>query len=85
MEKCATRFRTFADQLPSVLQPFLHNRSFLESVGPNCPNKALMSKNEKGPHVRRFTILPLKIGEEQKKYSHAARCLPSCGVEEFFL
>ena len=47
--------------------------------------KALMSKNKKSLHVRRHTIFPLKIVEEQKKDLHAARSLPSSGVEEFFL
>ena len=42
-----------------------------------------MSKNEKGLHVRRSTIFPLKIGEEQKKDLKAARSLPSSGVGEF--
>ena len=55
-------------------------------MGPKCPHKTLMSKNLKKPrlHVRRYTIFPLKIGEEQEKDLHAARSLPSSGVEEFF-
>ena len=48
-------------------QPFSYNRPVLENVGPNCPHKALMSKNKKGLHVLRSTVFPLKIGEEQKK------------------
>ena len=58
------------------MQPFLHNRPFLESVGPNSSHKAL--------RVRRSTIFPLKIGQKQKKDPHAARSLPSSGVDEFF-
>ena len=57
---------------------------FLESVGPNCPHKALMSKNKISLHARRSTIFSLKIGEGQKKDLHVARSLPSSGVEEFF-
>ena len=41
---------------------------------------------KKSLHVRRSTIFPLKIGEEQKKkYLRAARSLSSSGVEEFFM
>ena len=67
-----------------VFKLFLHNPSFLESVGANCPHKALMSKNKKSLHVRRSTIFSLNIDEERKKYLHAARSLPSSSVEEFF-
>ena len=44
-----------------------------------------MSKNKKSLHVHRSTTFPLEIVEEQKKYLHAARSLPSSGVEEFFM
>ena len=44
-----------------------------------------MSKNKKSLQVRTSIIFPLKIGEEQKKHLHAARSLPSSGVEELFM
>ena len=39
---------------------------------------------KKGLHVRKSTVFLLQIGDEQKKDLHAARSLPSSGVEEFF-
>ena len=53
----------------------------MESMGPNCPHNALMSTNKKGLHVRRSTIFPQKISDEQKKVRMRPVVLGS-GVEE---